>query len=213
MLTEGEGVRATLLGPRRHAPPRRRGPVRRRLWPGPSAVQRPGPADPGSRPERAGAASPAWTRCPTPTTRSSRAAGPDDRPRDRRPALGQAAGGGPAGACAAHAGEARRGEDRRAEGDPQGRLPRLDRGDPQGAGKAPARRGARPRAGGRHRPHHRKRRLARADLAGRHDDRRLQRRARRPGAGVGRGEGREDPRVQHHLQPDQRHQARPWKAS
>ncbi len=56
----------------------------------------------------------------------------------------------------------------RAEGHPQGRVPRLDRGHPQGARKARTRRGPRPPAPRRHRRHHRERRPAGPDLARRH---------------------------------------------
>ena len=68
---------------------------------------------------------------------------------------------------AAQPGLAGRAEGGRAEGDPQGRLPRLRRGDPQGAGEAAPRGSPRARAAHRHRGHHRERRAAGADLAAR----------------------------------------------
>ena len=71
--------------------------------------------------------------------------------------------------------------------------------------KLQPRRGARPHPARRHRRHHRKRRAAGADLAGGHAHPRLQRGARRPRPGDGRGARHPDPRVQHHLQPDRRH--------
>ncbi len=107
--------------------------------------------------------------------------------RDRRAAQGSAAGGRPDAAQNDALGRPGPDQGGRAEGHPQGRGARLDRGHPQGARKAAARRGARPHPARRHRRHHGERRAAGADLAGRHAHPRLQRGAGRPRSGDGRG--------------------------
>ena len=140
----------------------RRRPVRGDLRPGPGDVRRPRPADRGGRPERPGQGSPAWTRCRTPTTRSTSV---DDLGTAREIAerrKDQQAGGGPVQVQPGQPGQAqgaeRQGQDHRAEGDPQGRGPRVGRGDPEGAGEAGPRGGPGPGAARRHRGHHRVRR-------------------------------------------------------
>ena len=70
MLERGRGRAGHAAGAGRHAAPRRRDPVRRHLRPRPGHVRRPGPADRGGRARACRCASPAWTRCPTPTIRS-----------------------------------------------------------------------------------------------------------------------------------------------
>ncbi len=205
----GRGRPRHLAGARRHAAPGRRRPVRRRLWPRPRRCTTTW-AGRSPRPGRAcRSASPAWTSVPNaddpflvvPELTIARDIADKRKGKQVEAALTKRP--------PVTLEQTDRPKDRRAQGHPQGRLPRLHRGDTQGAGKTPARGSARPHPPGGHRRHHRKRRLAGPDLAGGHDHRRLQRRARRPGPGAGRGQRRADSRVRHHLQPDRRHPVGP----
>ena len=124
-----------------HAQSRRHRPVRLDLRPRPGNVRRPRPADRGGRAEHAGSHHRPRSRCPTPTTRSMSSDeltdGPGDRrgPRDRRSARRRSIKRGPSGLESLHGGQ-EQGQDHRTEGDPQGRGPRLGRGDPQGTREA-----------------------------------------------------------------------------